>query len=170
LTPIEDGEAALLAVSTAGADEVKVILTTSKRTYQVRLSQRDARDVEPLVEAPSRAAVYLGSRPCTIDTHGWIRDHALRQKLPPLAEVIAVDAARSGRETLVAALGLARGDRMPVLVAASETGYPYLEVLPTPASSLTVLRQLDPSVTADCIVTATGTAVRIHKIAAGTAG
>ncbi|MGH3785207.1 MAG: CHAT domain-containing protein [Pseudonocardiaceae bacterium] len=163
----EDG-AALLAITTAGGDEVKAVLTTTTRTYEVRLSQRDPADIGTLVDQPSRAAVYLGSTACTVDAHGRIRNHLLSRKLPPLAEVVAVDAARSGGDTLVGALGLTLGDGMPVLAAASDAGYPYLEVLAGPATSLVVMRQLDPSVAPDCIVTAAGTAVTSHKIAAST--
>lgn len=161
---LDDGAAWLLAVTTGGEDEIKMVLTTADRTYQVRLGQRYHATVRVLVDEPSRAAVYLGSTACTVDAHGRIRDHLLRQKLPPMEELIALDAARSGGETLVGALGLAVGDRAPILVAASDRGYPYLEILARPATALTVVRQLDPSIRPDCILTAVETTVSAHKI------
>lgn len=157
------GAATLLAATFVGANQVKLILSTAERTYQIRLDHSGFDLPRVLHEEPSLAAVYLDpTTPGTVDPSGRVREDALRRRVPRLAAVSALDAARSDGVSLVAAVGTA-ADGSPMMVASS-SGDVLWESLAGPATGVVVERRFDEATPPRCIVTAAGTAVIVHEI------
>lgn len=157
------GASTLLAATFVGANQVKLILSTAERTYQIRLDPSGFDLPRVLHEEPSLAAVYLDpTTPGTVDPSGRVREDALRRRVPRLAAVSALDAARSDGVSLVAAVGTV-ADGSPMMVASSSGDVLWVP-LAGPATGVVVERRFDEANPLRCIVTAAGTAVIVHEI------
>lgn len=161
-TPVDllpaDQDTRLLAVSMAGSKQVRCVISGRTGTYEIRVGRMgEVLRTEPIIAEASRAALLVGRDVWTADTAGRLRDNQLSELLPGIEELIMIDAAGSGGHLLVAALGRSQDGRN-VLLLRSRTAE-RSRAVDTNAVDLAVVRQLDPRIPSDCVVTTDGAIV-----------
>jgi hypothetical protein len=157
--PADLGPVRLLAIAVAGVREVHSVVSNEHATVQLRVSRRG--DVQTrVVGEPSRSAVLLNGTLWSVDLDGRIRSPELRERLPVVEEVLLLDAAQSGKHTVIAALGTDAENRR-VLVATTD-GNARLHTIDDGATELVVVRELTRSARPDCILAVNRTTAKWH--------
>ncbi len=134
------GGARLLALAMLGYSGVQIVMSTSERTFVVRVIYPGALgghlDVKPLREKPSRDAVFVGKDIVTVAPDGRADDSDLAGWLR-LDSIECVDAAATESGGLFAAVGTRDGSLSLVMTTLSDR---QTESLEDPPSGVVVVR------------------------------